>query len=197
MAVAPIKRMRQCWFWILAPLVLGFVTPSLVIVALEVFGRGALTTSEAFRDVMERQFAEGATARQMMQRGAERPVGSFWGERQFAEGDKLFLLAVWNLIPFVVLSGVLLLLPATFSRRRIACLSIFGLLGAGIGHSDSWRPLFGASGEGPMERVPWSVIVFEPRLFMCLVTMFVGFGVGWLVCKLSWFQPPRSSADGT
>jgi hypothetical protein len=101
MGLAPFNRVRESWVWLLAPPVVGFITPSLVISTLQVLV-GGLTPYAAIQDI---------------------------AGRQFAPGYNLFLLALWGLIPFLVLSVLLLVQPAGVPRSRIACLSIFGLLG--------------------------------------------------------------------
>ncbi|RJG05946.1 hypothetical protein D3870_07870 [Noviherbaspirillum cavernae] len=160
--------MRESWPWVVGPLAIGFMTPSLVVFVLAV-GVGGQTIGPAFKDILG---------------------------RQFAEGHNLFLLAVWSLIPFVVLSAILLFLPAGFSRRRVAWLSIFGLLGA-LGlmvpiHWSVWEPVY--SGRDVSST---AVVAFVPLPFMCVFTMFLGLGVGWLVTKAPWFQLERPGAIGT
>jgi len=167
MGLAPTSRVRESWVWLLTPLVVGFVTPSLVIFTLQVC-IGGRTPDTAIQDI----------------------AGS-----QFAEGHNLFLLAVWGLIPFLVLSVLLLVQPASFPRSRIACLSIFGLLGI-LGlmvptHWEVWAQLYNG---GRMSST--AVVVFIPLPFLCLVTMLPGVAIGWLVSKLPWFQAAVPSNAG-
>jgi hypothetical protein len=52
------KRIRASWPCLLNSLVIGFLTPSLVIFFLEV-GRGGPSTSTDVEDILTRQFASG------------------------------------------------------------------------------------------------------------------------------------------
>jgi hypothetical protein len=169
MGLAPFNRVRESWVWLLAPPVVGFITPSLVISTLQVLV-GGLTPYAAIQDI---------------------------AGRQFAPGHNLFLLALWGLIPFLVLSVLLLVLPAGVPRSRIACLSIFGLLGI-LGlmvpiHWEVWAPLYYG---GHMSST--AVIVFIPLPFGCFMTMLSGLAIGWLVSKLPWFTAvvPSSACRG-
>jgi hypothetical protein len=167
MGQKPLKRVHESWVWLLTPLVVGFATPSLVIFVLQVWV-GGRTPGTAMQDI---------------------------AGRQFAAGHNLFLLAAWSLIPFLVLSALLLIQPTSFSRSRVACLSVFGLLGIlGLmvpAHWAVWAPLYNG---GRMSST--AVVIFIPLPFLCLVTMLPGLAVGWLVSSFPWFQvavPPSAS----
>lgn len=79
-------------FWICLPLATGLVTPSAIIFCLEVFV-GRVSPIAAIQDI---------------------------GLRQFAEGHNLFLLAVVGLIPFALLSVILLVIGRHLSASRLA-----------------------------------------------------------------------------
>ncbi len=171
MDLSLMNRVRASWVWLMLPLVVGFPTPWLVIFTLEVCVGGE-TADSAIRDI---------------------------AARLFSAGNNLFLLAVWSLIPFAALSIILLLQPANVTRSRIACLSIFGMLGI-LGlmvpiHWGVWSPLYhihdGAGGSST------GMVIFLPLPFMCLVTMLPGLGVGWWVSKHQWFDatvPSKASS---
>ena len=167
MGHGPLDRVRESWVWLLAPVVVGIVTPSLVIFTLQVLV-GGRSPDTAIQDI---------------------------AGRQFAAGHNLFLLAVWGLIPFLVLSVLLVVQPASVPRSRIACLSIFGLLGIlGLMVPSHWAVWAPAYNGGRMSST--SVVVFIPLPFLCLVTMLPGLGIGWLVSKLLWVHAAAPSSGG-
>jgi hypothetical protein len=155
-------RIRESWPWLLLPLVIGLVTPSLVIFLLQVWV-GGRSTGSAMEDI---------------------------ATKQFAPGGHLFLFTAWSLIPFLLLSCFLLVLPANFPRTRIACLSIFGLMGI-LGlmvpvHWEVWAPLYDGR-----RMSSTAVIVFVPLPFLCLITMFPGLAIGSFVSSLLPAEKPR------
>src|SRR2546425_3113047 len=87
--------------WTILPLVVGFVTPSAVILWLEVFVAHTSPAS-AIVDL---------------------------ARRQFAIGENLFLLALIGLIPFALLSIISLIAGRFVSGRRLACIAIGGVGG--------------------------------------------------------------------
>jgi hypothetical protein len=155
MGAALFNRVRESWPWLLTPLVVGIVTPALVLFTLQVL-EGGRTLATAIPDNPEKFIA-------------------------------FSLLTAWCLIPFAILSALLLVQPANFPRRRIACLSIFGLLGILVlmvpAHWSVWAPLY--TGEHMSST---ATIVFVPLPFLCLVTMLPGLAIGWLVAKLPLFK---------
>lgn len=88
-------------FWLLAPLAVGLVTPSLVILYLEV-SVGHVSLLAAASDILY---------------------------QQLAEGHNLLLLALIGLIPFAVLSVTCFAAARRLSPPRLACLGVGGLLG--------------------------------------------------------------------
>jgi hypothetical protein len=108
-------------------------------------------------------------------------------ERQFAEGENLFLLALFGLVPFVALSVVCRVAARRLSSVRLACLGTGGLLGIlGLmvpAHVAVWYPRYGP---GRMSSTAVIAFVFIP--FYCLVTLFIGLLVGWGVSLLPYFR---------
>lgn len=158
------RKQRQ--IWVATPLVVGLVVPSLVIFYLEVFV-GHIAPLAATRDILE---------------------------RQFSEGDNLFLLAAIGLIPFAALSAICAAAASRFTPARLACLGVGGL--AGIlslmvpGHASVWYPLY-----GPGHMSSTAVIAFLFIPFYCLGTLAIGLLVGWLVSLLPMFRHvPQSNA---
>jgi hypothetical protein len=142
-------------FWLFLPLLLGFITPSLVILALEVFvGRRGF--GDAVSDVLT---------------------------KQFAEGHSLFLLAAYSLIPFVLLS-LILILPYRSERHRprVPWLSLGGTIGALAlmipMHVGVSLPLYTG---GRVSSTSAIAYVFIP--FLCIVSMLVGLLVAVLATR--------------
>lgn len=143
------------WLWVLLPLVVGLVTPSLIILALDVFVAGTSVGTAA---------------------------GSVLS-RQFAEGHNLFLLAAFGLIPFALLSLILLLVARSERNRgRLPGLSITGMIGALAlmipSHVSVWFPLYGG---GHMSSTAVIAFLFIP--FLCCVTMGLGLLIGVLATR--------------
>src|SRR5712691_2152979 len=129
-------------FWIVLPLVIGLVTCSAIIFCLEVFV-GRISVSAAFLDV---------------------------AKSQFAEGHNLFLLAIFGLVPFVVLSIFSFIAARFLSVTRLACITLGGLLGILAfmipAHVSVWYPLYGG---GHMAST--AVIAFLFITFYCIATL--------------------------
>lgn len=150
---------KQRLVWLATPLMIGLVTPSLVIFYLEVFvGHNAPL----------------AAAKNIMQ-------------RQFSEGNNLFLLAVIGLIPFAALSATCAAAASRFGPHRLACLGLGGLAGIlGLmipSHISVWYPLY-----GPGHASSTAVIAFLFIPFYCLGAMAIGLLAGWLVSLLPLFR---------
>jgi hypothetical protein len=145
-------RVSRKLFWIVLPLMVGLVTPSAVILCLEVFV-GRISVAAAFVDV---------------------------AERQFAEGHNLFLLAIFGLVPFVILSIFSFIAARFLSVRRLACITLGGL--AGIlalmipSHVSVWYPLYGG---GHMASTAVIAFLFIP--FYCIATLAIGLLAGWAI----------------
>jgi hypothetical protein len=148
-------------FWCIAPLIIGFPIPSLVIFCLEVFVAHT-SPAAAMSDILH---------------------------RQFAEGENLFLLAVFGLIPFGALSLLCFGAANRFSPARLACFGTGGLLGILAFmipcHWGVWYPLY--SGEH-MSSTAVIAFVFIP--FYCFVPMGVGLLIGWCISLI--FRPKLS-----
>lgn len=151
--------------WCAAALAVGLLTPSLVIFCLAVFV-GHIGPGAALADVLR---------------------------RQFAEGDNLFLLAAYGLIPFVALCVVCLAASRRLSPPRLACVALGGL--AGIlaimipAHVSVWAPLYG---EGDMSSTAVIAFVFIP--FLCAAGLVPGVLTGWLVSLLPAFRRGAEAA---
>lgn len=149
----------QRLIWPAIPLVTGLAAPSLVIFYLEVFV-GQIAPAKSAADILE---------------------------RQFTEGDNLFLLAAFGLIPFVVLSVVCAVTASRLHPLRLACLGVGGLLGILAlmipSHLSVWYPLYGP---GHMSSTAVIAFIFIP--VYCLVTLAIGLLAGWLVSLLPAFR---------
>jgi hypothetical protein len=103
--------------------------------------------------------------------------------RQFAPGHNYFLLAVFGLIPFGVLSIVCFVAARRLPPARLACVAVGGLVGILAlmipGHVSIWYPLY-----GPGRVSSTSVIGFVFIPFYCLVTLGIGLLAGWLASML-------------
>lgn len=147
------RRPSKFWLWL--PLLAGFLTPSLTILIMEL-ALGRVPLGEAVSKL---------------------------AARQFADGENLFLLAVFGLIPFALLSGLLLILWRSDRQRpRVPWLSAAGTIGALAfmipSHVGVWLPLY--TGED-MSSTAVIAFVFIP--FVCCVTMAVGLLVGVLATR--------------
>lgn len=146
---------RPSVFWLLLPLIAGFLTPSLTILAMDLF-LGRKPVGEAIQSL---------------------------ASRQFSEGDNLFLLAAFGLIPFVLLS-IILIFPfrSATHRARVPWLSVAGTIGALAlmipMHVGVWLPLY--TGEH-MSSTAVIAFVFIP--FFCCLTMALGLLVGVLATR--------------
>jgi hypothetical protein len=138
-----------------APLVVGLLAPSAIIFCLEVFV-GHIGPFAALIDILQ---------------------------RQFGGGHNLFLLALFGLIPFAVLSAVCLVASRYLSPVRLSCLGGGGLLGILCfmvpTHVAVWYPLYGG---GHMSSTAVIAFLFIP--FYCLVPLFIGLLTGWAVSLL-------------
>jgi hypothetical protein len=150
----------------LIPIVVAFVTPSLVIFCLAVFV-GGIPPLDALGDI---------------------------AHRQFASGHNLFLVAVIGLIPFAVLIALLRVTSPRLAPRRVYGLLIGGLIGIlGLmvfAHVKIWYPMY-----GPGHMSSTAVIGFFFIPFYCIPTMFIGAVLGWAVSFTSLFGSARK-ADG-
>jgi hypothetical protein len=149
-------------FWVALPLVVGLLTPSAVILCLEMFV-GRISVAAAFVDV---------------------------AERQFAKGENLFLLALIGLVPFVLLSIFSFVAAWFLSQRRLACVSLGGLIGI-LGlmiplHVSVWYPLYGGGNVSYTSAIEF---LFIP--FYCIVTLILGMVLGWAVSLLPSIRAPR------
>jgi hypothetical protein len=150
---------KQALYWSLTFLGVGLITPSVIIFCLEIFV-GHINPLTSIADILR---------------------------RQFAEGDNLFMLAVFGLIPFAVLSMACFVAGRRLASSRLACVAVGGLLGIlGLmvpGHVAVWYPLYGP---GHMSSTAVIAFVFIP--FYCIATLCIGLFVGWLVSLLPFFR---------
>jgi len=150
---------KQALRWSIASFAIGLVTPSLIIFCLEVFG-GRINPLASIADILR---------------------------RQFSEGDNLFLLAAFGLIPFAVLSVACFVAARWLSSSRLACVAVGGLLGVLAlmvpGHVAVWYPLYG---RGHASSTAVIAFIFIP--FYCIATLCIGLLVGWLVSLLPHFR---------
>ena len=141
------------------PVLIGVLTPSLVIFILEVFV-GHISPIRSAMSILE---------------------------RQFAEGDNLFLIMVFGFIPFAILTGLISLMSRTIKAERLDCLLLGGLVGILVlmilGHVAVWYPLYGG---GHMSSTAVIAFFFIP--FYCIVGMAIGMLVGWAISRLPLFR---------
>ncbi len=138
----------------LIPLGTAFIVPSLVIFILEVTV-GGISPFKSILDIIQ---------------------------RQFSEGDNLFLLALFGSIPFLIHIGLIFLLSFTLSTKRLNYILWGGIIGTLVimlwGHISIWYPLY-----GPGRMSSTAVIGFMFIPFYCIPTMLIGTSIGWLISK--------------
>lgn len=149
------------------PVILGVLTPSLVIFILEVFV-GHISPIHSILSILE---------------------------RQFAEGRNLFLIMVFGFMPFAILMGITTLVSRTIKGKRLDCLFVGGLVGILVlmvlGHVAVWYPLY--SGDHMSST---AVIAFFFIPFYCIVTMGIGVLIGWLISLLPFWGDGSGKNDG-
>jgi len=118
------------------------------------------------------------------------PLGTAMADilkEQFAPGHNLFTLALIGLIPFVVLALTMRAYAANGTRRMCFAMCLSGLVGILAlmipAHVGVWYPLY-----GPGRMSSTAVIAFFFIPFYCIVTLFFGLLIGWLVSRHRWFQ---------
>jgi hypothetical protein len=153
------RSTKQRLFWLIAPLVVGLLAPSIIIFCLEVFV-GRINPFSSIADILR---------------------------RQFAEGENLFLIALFGLIPFALLSVISVVAVRYLSPARLTCVALGGLLGILTlmvpGHIAVWYPLYGG---GHISSTAVVAFFFIP--FYCLVTLAIGLIVGWGISRLPFFR---------
>ena len=155
---------NQRLIWLAIPLITGLIVPSLVIFYLEVFV-GHISPFTALVDILE---------------------------RQFSEGNNLFLLAIFGLIPFIALSVACAIAASRLTPVRLMCFGIGGLTGILAlmvpAHYSVWLPLY-----GPDHMPSTAVVAFIFIPLYCLVTLAIGLFSGWLVSLLPIFRNNKQS----
>jgi hypothetical protein len=138
------------------PLIVGLLSPSLVIFVLQVFV-GEYTVTESLSKIIR---------------------------KQFESGHNLFLLALIGLIPFALLSLITIIYNNKDKSNNSLTLLIFGLCGLLSlmipAHISVWYPLY-----GPGRMSSTSVIAFLFIPFYCIVTMLIGLLLGVIYIKLA------------
>jgi hypothetical protein len=134
------------------PIILGGLTPSLVIFILEVLV-GHYSPARSISDILR---------------------------RQFAHGENLFLITAFGLIPFAILIGATALFSLKLKDKRLDCVFIGGLVGILalmiLGHISVWFPLYSG---GHMSSTAVIAFLFIP--FFCIVSMGVGLLIDFLI----------------
>jgi hypothetical protein len=152
------RYLPQTLLWSLGTLAVGLLTPSLIIFVLEITVGGINPITSA---------------------------ADIW-HRQFAEGHNLFLLAVFGLIPFVVLSVAIFVMARNRTSRQLACIVIGGLIGILVlmipSHVSIWYPLYGP---GRMSSTAVVGFLFIP--IYCLIPLTIGLLVGRKISQLPYF----------
>jgi hypothetical protein len=140
-------------------LIVGVVTPSIVILLLEITV-GDIAPSISMKDI---------------------------AQRQFAEGHNLFSLAMFGLIPFVALSILLFDLSRKLTTPRFCFFAACGLIGILSlmipAHASVWRPLYTDEHASST-----AVIAFIFIPFYCLATMGIGISVASLSLMPAWIR---------
>jgi hypothetical protein len=137
------------------PVILGVLTPSLVIFILEVFV-SHISPAHSVAHILY---------------------------RQFAKGHNLFLIMAFGLIPFAILIGVTALFSLRLKGKQLDCVFYGGLIGILVlmipGHISVWFPLYiGAR----MSSTAVLAFIFIP--FYCIVTMCIGLLIGLAILLL-------------
>jgi hypothetical protein len=143
------------WAILVLPLAIGVFVPSGVIFALE-----AMLTEKTVGQVL-----------------------SDIASRQFAEGENLFLLAVFGLVPFVVLSVALLFVHRSrHGRPRLRWMAIGGLVGILAlmipMHVLVWLPLYTNADMGST-----AVLAFLFIPWLCCASLIIGLGTAELLFR--------------
>ena len=143
---------------ILAPLAIGIVAPSIVLFIVQITV-GHMSPISSIADIIA---------------------------GQFAEGRNLFLIALLSLIPFVLLTLILLRGVLSHPLRKCYSLGIGGMVGILSimipAHVSVWYGLYGGHPSST------AVIGFLFFPFYSIGAMALGLMVGWLVSLLPWFR---------
>ena len=147
--------------YILIPIIAGILTPSLVILILEIFV-GHISIIQSVSNIIE---------------------------RQFASGENLFLLMLFGLFPFIILIWIISPISRKINGKRLNCIFWGGLIGILLpmitGHVAVWYPLYGGGHASST-----SVIAFFFIPFYCIVTMGIGLLIGWIISRLPFIKNP-------
>ena len=136
---------------ILLPLLLGLLAPSFILLSIQVIV-GGISPYSAIVDILG---------------------------KQFASGHNLFLIALLGLIPFAILSAIMLwyahVKEIPIKKSYFLCASgLIGIFSIMIpGHISVWYPLY-----GPGRMSSTAVIAFLFIPFYCTVTMIIGLITG-------------------
>jgi hypothetical protein len=145
------------------PVILGVLAPSLVIFILEVFV-GHISPAHSVADILQ---------------------------RQFEEGENLFLLMACGFIPFAILIGSTALFSRTLKGKQLDCVFIGGMAGILVfmipTHIDVWYPLYSG---GHMSSTAVVAFIFIP--FICIGTMGIGLLIGRAVSLLPLMKEDKS-----
>ncbi|MFN2541989.1 MAG: hypothetical protein ABR514_07460 [Chthoniobacterales bacterium] len=152
-------RLSPKFLWAILPLIVGILTPSVIVFALETtVGRIAFT--QALADV---------------------------ASRQFGEGENLFLLAVVSLIPFLVLSIFCLIAARFLPPARLVAVLLGGLVGILAlmvpAHVSAWWPIYAG---GHVSSTSAIAFLFIP--IYCIGALAVGLVIGWAISLVPFFR---------
>jgi len=139
---------------IFVPVIVGMITPSLIIVLMQVF-LGEYSIGQAVNDTIS---------------------------KQFEDGHNLFGLALTGIIPFVLLSIMLFFFGRKHNTKKVAVIMLCGLFGILVlmvpAHYSVWAPLYDDS-----HMSSTAVIAFLFIPFYCIVPMLIGVLIGYGIIK--------------
>ncbi len=143
---------------ILIPLLVGVFTPSLLIFIFDVFASHISPISSLLK-VLSQQFG----------------------------GDKLFLIMLFGLIPFVLLIRITALVSRKLKGKRLDCIFWGGLIGilALMLYAHIWI-MYPNYGDGHNLSTSSVGFIFIP--FLCSLTMGIGLLIGFLISRIPFFK---------
>jgi len=139
---------------LLIPVIVGVLTPSLIIILMQVF-LGEYSLSEAVSDTIS---------------------------KQFEDGHNLFGLTLIGLVPFVLLSIMLFFFGRKHNTKKVTIIMLCGLIAILVlmvpAHYSVWAPLYDDSN---MSSTAVVAFLFIP--FYCIISMLFGVLIGYGIIR--------------